>query len=180
MSTGLQKQYVEKAVSHLMKELKIKNKHAVPKLEKIIINIGIGSWIKQNGKNYSEIEKNFVKITGQKASLKIARISVSNFKLRAGMPVGMVTTLRKQRMYDFLERLIAINLPRVRDFRGLNKKMDKNGNYSLGIKDYSMFSELSPDDITKPTGLGINFVFSNSNKESTIAFFEYFGFPFKK
>lgn len=180
MATSLLSHYRTATVKHLQKELGIANVMAMPKLQKIVITVGIGSWIARHGKDYSEITKNITRITGQKPRVDLSRKAVSNFKLRAGQPVGLTITLRGSRMYAFLDRLINVNLPRVRDFRGVGRRFDPRGNYSLGIADYSMFSELPADAITKTTGLSVTMVFSNSDPAKSRALLEDFGMPFRK
>ncbi len=157
------------------------NINEVPKVEKVIINIGIGSLVTRKGlKDFSEIEKNLMMITGQKPHLVKAKRSVSNFKLREGMPVMMKVTLRDQKAYDFLFKVMSIVFPRVRDFDGLTQKsFDGRGNYSFGLKNYNLFPELHPDDVTIPVGLQISIATSAKNNEDAQTLLEELGFIFK-
>lgn len=164
----------------LKEELGLKNVFAAPKIEKVRINVGIGSLAKQT-KDFSEVIDNVSKIAGQKPVVTKAKLAVSNFKLRKGMPVGITTTLRGKRAYDLVDRLVNIVLPRVRDFRGLSAKaFDGHGNYSIGFKEALVFPEISPDDVTNVHGIQITIVTSAKNNEQGIALLKKLGFPFKK
>ena len=177
----LQVQFKETIAPKLQEELGIKNVMAVPKVEKITINVGIGTYIKSQGKDFSNIVENIAAITGQKPVVKHATKSVSNFKLREGQPVGLAVTLRGEKMYHFLSKLVNIVFPRVRDFRGLSKKaFDRQGNYSIGFKEHVVFPEISPDDVMKLHGLQINIQTSAKNAEDGLALLTALGFPFKK
>jgi len=174
------KEYTSSIVPQLKKKLNITNVMAIPKMEKIVINVGIGSWL-QGGKDFSKIVQGVEAISGQKAVVRKARLSVSNFKLRKGMPVGVTLTLRGEKMYDFLERIIKITAPRIRDFSGFStKSFDGRGNYSLGLKTYSVFPEIHYNDVVKNYGLAITFVTSSSTDEGSKELLSSFGFPFKK
>lgn len=177
---NLSEKYQKEIRPNLLKSLGLKNINAVPRLEKVKVNVGIGTFMRNN-KDYSEILENIVAITGQKPVVNKATKAISNFKLKIGMPVGISVTLRKKKMYDFLDRLINIVLPRVRDFQGIpNKSFDKNGNYSFGIKDCSVFPELDIEDITKTHGLQITVTTSAKTAEEGKSLLTEMGFPFKK
>jgi large subunit ribosomal protein L5 len=164
----------------LQQELGIKNINAVPKILKIVINVGIGSYMVKH-KDYDEVVEHISIITGQRPVVQNSKMAISNFKLRKDMPVGVKVTLRKKRMYDFFGKLVHVVFPRLRDFRGFEKKyLDGRGNLSLGLKDYSVFPEIIPEDITKTHGLQITVVTSSKNNEQAIALFKLFNFPFKK
>ncbi len=172
--------YTSSIVPQLKKDLNISNIMAVPRLEKIVINVGIGSWL-QGGKDFSKVVEGVEAIAGQKAVVKKARLSVSNFKLRKGMPVGVTLTLRGEKMYDFLERIIKITIPRIRDFHGFStRSFDGRGNYSIGLKTYSVFPEIHYNDIVKNYGVAVTFVTTAGTDESAKALLSSFGFPFQK
>jgi large subunit ribosomal protein L5 len=174
------KDYKEKIAPILKKKLGVTNIMAIPVVEKIVINVGIGSWL-QGGKDFSKIVEGIEAISGQKSIVRRSRLSVSNFKLRKGMPVGVTLTLRGGKMYDFLERMIKIVAPRIRDFNGFAlTSFDGRGNYSLGLKTYSVFPEIHYKDVVKNYGLAITFVTSSVNDESSKELLSSFGFPFKK
>ena len=165
----------------LKKELGIKNIMAVPKVEKVIINIGLGKAIQD--KKWVEIAEGILtKISGQKPVMTKARLSISNFKIREGNIIGAKVTLRGQRMYDFLEKLIHSALPRFKDFYGLNpqKGFDGHGNYTLGLKEHIVFPEIGMDDIDKVHGLEITIVTSAEDNKQGLALLKVLGFPFKK
>ncbi len=164
----------------LKEELGLKNNLAVPRIEKVRINVGIGSLAKQT-KDFSEVIENVAKITGQKPVVTKAKIAVSNFKLRKGMPVGIVTTLRGKRAYDLMDRLVNVVIPRMRDFRGLSiKAFDGHGNYNIGFKEALVFPEINPDDVTNVHGIQVTIVTSAKNDEEGIALLRKIGLPFKK
>lgn len=177
----LKRQYTEKFVSELQKELDIKNPHQVPKLEKIVVAVGIGKH-KDDKRFHELVATTLRKITGQQPVDRMARKSIATFKIRAGMNrVGVSVTLRGARMYEFLDRLTNVALPRVRDFHGIGAKgFDKNGNYSLGITDQSIFPELSFEDTQTVHGLQVTFVIANEDKAHSRALLEKFGLPFEK
>jgi large subunit ribosomal protein L5 len=159
--------------------LNLKNKMQAPKLVKVIVSTGVGS---QKDKKKLELIANRIgKITGQKPASRGAKQSISNFKTRQGDTVGYQVTLRGQRMYDFLDRLLNVALPRTRDFRGIpSKSIDEMGNYNLGIKEHTIFPETADEDIKDVFGLGVTVVTSSSDKAHTKAFLDHLGFPFKK
>lgn len=165
----------------LVKRLNIKNVHQIPRVEKVILSIGVWSLHTRKGvKDFSEFENNLMAIAGQKPTMVMAKKNVSNFKLREGMPSMMTVTLRGKRAHYFLFKLMSIVLPRVRDFSGLsNKSFDHHGNYSLGLKTYEIFPELHPDNITLPTGLQVTIATSSRSKDETKALLEEYGFVFQ-
>ncbi|MBU2524289.1 50S ribosomal protein L5 [Patescibacteria group bacterium] len=178
----LKQEFEEKILPELQKELGIKNKMAVPRVKMVKINVGIGSYLQSGGsKDPSSIVENVAQITGQKPVVTKAKKAISNFKLREGMPVGVVATLRGARMYDFLSKLVNVVLPRVRDFRGIpDKSFDGRGNYSLGLKEHLVFPEINPDDITKVHGIEITVVTTAKNNDDAYKLLVKLGFPFKK
>src|SRR3989344_3004188 len=158
--------YSEKIVDELVKELKLSNKHQAPKLEKIVVSSGIGK-NKDDKRFYEVVSNTLTKITGQKPIDRMAKKSIAGFKIRAGMNrVGVSVTLRGNRMYEFLDRLTNVALPRVRDFHGIKRKaFDKSGNYSLGINDQSVFAELGYEDTNVLHGLQVTFVIDQGTPE---------------
>ncbi|WP_200893832.1 50S ribosomal protein L5 [Sneathia vaginalis] len=176
----LQKKYNEEIVDTLVKELEIKNMMQVPKLEKIVVNMGIGEAV-NNSKLIDSALKELAQITGQQPLPRAARKSEAGFKLRQGQKIGVSVTLRKEKMYEFLDRLISIALPRVRDFEGVSSKaFDGRGNYTLGIKEQIVFPEIEIDKVDKVLGLGITIVTSAKNDEEGRALLRAFGMPFVK
>lgn len=173
--------YKQELVSRLQKELELSNVHEVPKLEKITLNVGLGK--NKDDKQFHEVVVNTLrKITGQQPVDKMAKKSIATFKIRRGMNrIGVSVTLRDNRMYEFLDRLIQIVLPRVRDFHGVSAKaFDKAGNYSLGIVDQSVFPELSFEDTTTLHGLQVNFTITAKEPAHAKALLSAFGMPFEK
>lgn len=176
----LQKEYKKEIVSALMKELDIKNVMQVPKIEKIIVNMGIGE-ATSNPKLIETAIKELAQITGQQPVPRAAKRSEAGFKLREGQKIGAKVTLRKERMYEFLDRLISITLPRVRDFEGVSPKgFDGRGNYTLGIKEQIVFPEIEIDKVDKIFGMGITIVTTAKNDEEGRALLKAFGMPFAK
>ena len=170
--------YKEQIVPALMKEFGYKSIMQVPKLQKIVLNEGLGEAVAD--KKLIEIAQEELSIiAGQKAVQTRSRKDISNFKLRKGMPIGVRVTLRGERMYEFLERLIAVALPRIRDFKGINEKFDGQGNYTLGIKEQIIFPEIDIDKITKILGMEICFVTTAKTDEEGYALLREFGLPFK-
>ncbi len=171
--------YKENVVPNLMDQFKYKTPMEVPRLGKITINMGLGSAV--NDKKILETSAGeLTQISGQKAILTYAKKSIANFKLREGMPIGCKVTLRKEKMYDFFEKLIKISLPRVRDFRGLSpKSFDGRGNYSIGIKEHIIFPEIDFDRIDKIKGLDITITTTAKNDQEALELFKQFNFPFK-
>lgn len=173
--------YTQKVLPELAKELGIENPMQLPTIEKIVVNMGIGSYVASGHKDFSSLKNDLALITGQLPRINHARKSVSNFKLREGMPVGMMVTLRGQRMYDFLEKLIGVVLPRVRDFRGVSaKSFDKNGNFNFGIKEHTIFPEVPQLDVVKSHGMQITIKFRTESKEHSHALLKKLGFPFSR
>ena len=174
----LLKLYRDKFVPELTKDLNLSNSLAAPKIEKIVINVGLGEAL-VNSKALEHCIKDIALITGQKPITTKAKSSIAGFKIREGMAIGVATTLRNHRMYEFLDRLINLSLPRVRDFRGLsNKSFDGNGNYTLGIKEQVIFPEIEYNSIDKIRSLQITIVTTAKNNESGIKLLSSFGFPF--
>ena len=175
---SLQKKYKEEIVDKLMKEFGYSTVMQVPKLVKITVNQGIGS-ATQDKKLVEVAQQELTTITGQKAVQTVSRKDISNFKLRKGMPIGVKVTLRGVRMYEFLERLIAVSLPRIRDFKGVSENFDGRGNYTLGVKEQIIFPEIDIDKITKVMGMEITFVTTANKDEEAFALLREFGIPFK-
>ncbi|EUB40896.1 50S ribosomal protein L5 [Fusobacterium sp. CM1] len=172
--------YDEVVVPKLMKELEIKNIMECPKLEKIIVNMGVGE-ATQNSKLIDAAMADLTIITGQKPLLRKAKKSEAGFKLREGMPIGAKVTLRKERMYDFLDRLVNVVLPRVRDFEGVpSNSFDGRGNYSVGLRDQLVFPEIDFDKVEKLLGMSITMVSSAKTDEEGRTLLKAFGMPFKK
>ncbi|HBS85511.1 MAG: 50S ribosomal protein L5 [Bacteroidetes bacterium GWF2_38_335] len=175
---NLKKKYNEEVIPALLKEFKYSSIMQVPKLEKIVLNQGVGQAVADK-KLIDVAVKELTTITGQKAVTTLSKRDISNFKLRKKMPIGVMVTLRKDRMYEFLERLVAVALPRIRDFRGINYKFDGKGNYSLGITEQIIYPEIDMDKITKIMGMNITFVTSAKTDEEGYALLREFGLPFK-
>jgi len=176
----LQKEYGDKFVGELQKELKLDNVHQVPRLQKIVVNVGLGR--AKDDKKVIETAKNTLrKVTGQQPVETVAKNSIAGFKLREGNMIGLKLTLRGERMYEFMDRLINIVLPRLRDFRGVSgKSFDKQGNYSLGLTDQSVFPELTFEETTTAHGMQVVFVIRAEEKEHAKALLSKFGMPFEK
>lgn len=173
--------YKEELVPRLQKELELQNPHQVPRLEKIVVSVGIGKH--KDDKHYHEVVVNTLrKITGQQPVDRMAKKSIATFKIRRGMNrIGVSVTLRDKQMYEFLDRLINVVLPRVRDFHGVGgKAFDKSGNYNIGLNDQSVFPELGFEDTTTVHGLQINFVVTAKEASHTRALLAGFGLPFEK
>jgi large subunit ribosomal protein L5 len=171
--------YTEVIVPQLMKEFGYKNVMQVPKIDKIVVNMGLGEAI-QNVKILDSAVEELATITGQKAVITKAKKSIAAFKLRQGMPIGCMVTLRKDKMYEFLDRLMNITLPRVRDFKGISGKgFDGRGNYSLGVKDQLIFPEINYDKVDKLKGLNISIVTSAKTDEEGKSLLKCFGMPFR-
>ena len=178
MSATLQKEYREKIVPALEREFGYTTVMQVPRLEKIVINQGIGA-ATQDKKLIETAINELTAITGQKAVATLSRKDISNFKLRKKMPVGVRVTLRRERMYEFLERLIRVALPRIRDFKGIEGKLDGRGNYTLGISEQIIFPEINIDSINKLMGMNITFVTTANSDKEGYALLRQFGLPFK-
>jgi len=164
----------------LVKQFGYKNKLEAPKLEKIVVNIGIGEYV-QTPKILDNVIRDIGTITGQKPVVVKAKKSIATFRLRAGMPNGVKVTLRNRRMYEFFDKLISLNLPRIRDFRGLDtRSFDGRGNYTFGLKEQLIFPEIEYDNVDKIRGLEITIVTTATTDEEGRALLTTFGFPFKK
>jgi large subunit ribosomal protein L5 len=174
----LKKKYQEEIVPALMKEFNYKSVMQVPRLQKISLNQGVGQAVADK-KLIDIAQEELTVIAGQKAVQTVAKKDISNFKLRRKMPIGVKVTLRRDKMYEFLERLISVSLPRIRDFNGINSKFDGRGNYTLGISEQIIFPEIDLDKITKILGVEINFVTTAPTDEEAFALLREFGLPFK-
>ncbi len=174
----LKTKYHDEIVASLTEEFSYKNVMQVPKLLKICVNKGVGE-ASQNKKLIDDAVEELRRVTGQHPVTRLAKKSVSNFKLREGMPVGASVTLRNEHMYEFLDRLISLTLPRVRDFRGIpDKSFDGRGNYSLGIKEQIVFPEIEVDKVNQISGLDVTFVTTADTDEEALALLKAFGMPF--
>ena len=157
-----------------------KNIHQVPTVEKVVLNVGVGDHLKDND-YFEAVSKTLARISGQKPVLTKAKKSISNFKIREGMVVGVSVTVRKDRMWDFIEKLVKVTLPRVRDFRGItSKSFDKQGNYCLGFKEYLPFPEINLDEVEQLHGLEVVITTTATNKAEGMALLTELGFPFKE
>ena len=177
-TANLKKTYLEKIVPSLMKEFNYTSVMQVPVLQKIVINQGLGFAVADK-KIIDVAIQELALITGQKAVATVSKKDISNFKLRKKMPVGVMVTLRNEKMYEFLERLIRVALPRIRDFKGIEGKLDGRGNYTLGIQEQIIFPEINIDTITKIMGMNITLVTSAKTDEESFALLREFGLPFK-
>ncbi|ABF86646.1 ribosomal protein L5 [Myxococcus xanthus DK 1622] len=172
--------FFKEGVPSLLKELSLKNPMQVPRLEKIVVNMGLGEALANNKILESAVEQ-LAAITGQKPIVTRARKSIANFKLRQGQAIGAAVTLRGDRMYEFMDRLITVALPRVRDFKGVSPKaFDGKGNYTLGVREQIIFPEINYDQIEKVKGLNISFVTTAANDEQGLALMRHFGMPFRQ
>ena len=177
--TRVKELYINKIVPELKEQFKLKNKYMVPQVEKIILNMGLGVDGTDN-KIIKICEEDLAKITGQKPMITKFRKSISNFKTRKGSQAGLKVTLRKGKMYEFIDRLVNIALPRIKDFRGLSDKgFDKFGNYSFGIKEHIIFPEVNFDKVDKIRGLDISIVIKSINAEQSLQLLRKLNFPFK-
>ncbi|MDR3061091.1 MAG: 50S ribosomal protein L5 [Dysgonamonadaceae bacterium] len=177
-TANLKKEYQEKIVPALMKEFSYSSVMQVPVLKKIVVNQGLGVAVADK-KLIDVAIAELTAVTGQKAVATISRKDISNFKLRKKMPIGAMVTLRREQMYEFLERLVRVALPRIRDFKGIESKLDGRGNYTLGIQEQIIFPEINIDNITKILGMNITFVTSAKTDEEGYALLREFGLPFK-
>jgi large subunit ribosomal protein L5 len=175
---NLKRKYTEEIIPALKKEFKYKSVMQVPRLDKIILNQGVGDAVAD--KKLIEVALTELgNISGQKPIQTFAKKDISNFKLRRKMPIGVKVTLRQEKMYEFLERLISVALPRIRDFKGVNSKLDGRGNYNLGLSEQIIFPEIDIDKITKVMGLEISFITTAKTDEEGMALLREFGIPFK-
>jgi large subunit ribosomal protein L5 len=176
----LRERYVTDVVPALQKEFGYKNINAVPKITKVVVNMGLGE-ATQNAKVIDTGTDELSRITGQKAAVRRAKKSIAQFKLREGMPVGAMVTLRGDRMYEFLDRLMNISLPRVRDFRGVSPKgFDGRGNFTLGLRDQLIFLEIDYLKVDKPRGMNVNVVTSAKSDEEARKLLQFLGMPFRQ
>ncbi|MBN1251251.1 MAG: 50S ribosomal protein L5 [Bacteroidales bacterium] len=175
---NLKRKYKDEIMPNLMREFGYKSVMQIPNLEKIVINQGVGEAV--TDKKLLDIAiQEITEIAGQKAVATLSKKDISNFKLRKKMPIGVKVTLRRERMYEFLERLIAVSIPRVRDFNGISYKFDGKGNYTLGIQEQIIFPEIIIDKVNKILGMNITFVTSAKTDEEGYALLKEFGLPFK-
>ncbi len=173
-------QYKDEVISNLEEQFDYDNIMAVPKLKKIVVNIGVGEAV-ENEKVLETVSTNLATITGQKPIITKAKKSISNFKTREGMPIGCKVTLRKKKMYEFLDRLINLALPRTRDFQGVpDKSFDGRGNYTLGIKEHTIFPEINTEEVDTIHGMDVTFVTSAETDEEAYALLKEFGMPFQR
>ena len=180
VTKNLKTKYQEDVVPAMKEKFGYKNNHQVPKLVKVVLNMGVGE-ASHNSKIADTIEAQLTKIAGQKAVVTKAKKSIASYKLREGMPVGAMATLRGERMYDFLQKLICVVLPRIRDFRGISaKSFDGRGNYTLGIKEQIIFPEIDFDKVDRTRGMDIVIVTSAKTNEEAKALLTQMGMPFKK
>jgi len=176
----LKEKYRTEVVPALMEQFEYGNVHQVPRLEKIVVNMGVGA-ATQDAKLLENAINDLTIITGQKPAITRAKKSIASFKLRQGMPIGCKVTLRGDRMWEFFDRLLSTALPRIRDFRGVSgKAFDGRGNYSLGVNEQLIFPEIDYDKVDKIRGMDITFVTSADTDEECRALFDQFGFPFKR
>ena len=180
MKSRLKEKYVKEIVPKLMKDLTLGNIMEAPRIEKICLSQGIGSAVSDK-KMIEQASLEMTKISGQKSVVTKSKKDIANFKLRKGMPIGVKVTLRQDRMYEFLDRLISISMPGIRDFQGINPKgFDGRGNYTVGIKEQIIFPEIKVDEVKKITGMDITFVTSAKSDDEARSLLECFGLPFKK
>jgi len=180
MATRLKKKYDAEIVPELMKEFGFTNRMQVPRIEKIVVNMGLGEAV-QNVKIIDSAVAELTTITGQKPVITKAKKAIAVFKLRKGMPIGAMVTLRRERMWEFMDRLINVALPRVRDFKGISPKgFDGRGNYTFGVKEQIIFPEINYDKIDKVKGMNISFVTTAKTDEHGRALLKQFGMPFRQ
>ena len=180
MTPRLKEKYKKEIVPKLMKDLSYSNIMQVPKIKKICLSQGVGSAVNDK-KMIDSAADEMTRISGQKSLVTRSKKDVANFKLRKGMPIGVKTTLRSDRMYEFLDRLISISIPGIRDFQGINAKgFDGRGNFTMGIKEQIIFPEIKVDEVKKITGMDITFVTSAQSDDEARSLLKEFGLPFKK
>jgi large subunit ribosomal protein L5 len=176
----LEEKYKKEIAPNLMKQFSYKSSMQIPKLEKIVLNMGLGAAV-QDSKLIGEAVADLETIVGQKALIRKAKKSISNFKLREGVEIGAKVTLRRKRMYEFLDRLISIAMPRIRDFRGISdKSFDGRGNYTLGVKEHIIFPEINIDKVNRVLGMDITLVTSAQTDNEAFELLKAFGMPFRK
>ncbi len=181
MQARLLKVYRENIAPQLEEKFGYKNKHQIPHLEKMVINMGVG----EGSQNFEFLEKameELAQITGQRPAIRRAKKSIANFKIRKGMPVGCMVTLRRNKMYEFFDRLVNVALPRVRDFQGLhtNRGFDRGGNYTLGLKEQTIFPEINLDKVKRIQGMDITFVTTASDAKEAQELLRLLGMPFRR
>lgn len=180
MTARFYTKYTEEIVPGLMNQFKYNNVMQVPRLQKIVVNMGIGEG-KTDSKFVDSAVSELEKITGQHPLIKRAKHSIAGFKLRQGMPVGCMVTLRGQRMWEFVDRLITIVLPRIKDFQGVSERsFDGRGNYNLGLKEQLIFPEIDYDSVARVRGMNVTFVTTAQSDEEAMAFFKALGMPFRR
>jgi large subunit ribosomal protein L5 len=178
--TRLQEKYKKEVRDALVKEFDIKNTFAVPKVLKVVINMGIGS-VSKNQQQMDALKRDLATIAGQTPSIRNAKVSIASFSLREGMPVGLSLTLRGEKMFSFLDKLFSITLPRLRDFRGVSlKSFDNKGNYTLGMQEHTVFPEIDTTKSAAAHGMEITIVTNADSKEKSIKLLELLGMPFQK
>ncbi len=176
----LLERYQKEIAPSLAEKFGRKNSHSLPRLQKIVVNMGVGKALQDKNRLQQSADQ-LAQITGQKAQITKARISVSGFRLREGNEIGCRVTLRGRRMYEFLDRLISIALPRIRDFRGVNpKSFDGHGNYSLGLSEQMVFPEIDPDKVTFTQGMDVTFVTTTNSDDEARELLRSFGMPFRE
>ncbi len=176
----LMDKYQKEITQQLAKDLGRTNPHSLPKLQKIVVNMGVGKAL-QDKNRIDQAAEQLAQITGQKAQVTLAKVAVSGFRLREGNAIGCRVTLRGRRMYEFLDRLISVALPRIRDFRGVNpKSFDGHGNYSMGLTEQSVFPEIDPDKVTFVQGMDVTFVTNVDNDDEARRLLRAFGMPFRE
>ncbi|MFA6989960.1 MAG: 50S ribosomal protein L5 [Candidatus Gastranaerophilaceae bacterium] len=180
LTKDLKQRYTDEMVPALKEKFSYSNVHQVPRVEKIVINMGVGEAV-QNSKILDAAVKELTKIAGQRPVVTRAKKSIATYKLRQGMPIGCMVTLRGEKMYDFLQKLINVTLPRIRDFRGINSKsFDGRGNYSLGLKEQLLFPEIHYDDVDVVKGMNISIITTALNDEEARELLTLLGMPFRK
>jgi len=180
VTENLKKRYVEEVVPAMKEKFGYKNIHQVPKIVKIVLNMGVGE-ASHNSKIAESIENQLIKIAGQKAVVTKSKKSIASYKLREGMPVGAMATLRGERMYDFMQKLICVVLPRIRDFRGVSSKsFDGRGNYTLGLKEQALFPEISYEEVDLVKGMNVSVITTANTDEEARELLRLLGMPFKK
>lgn len=171
----------KESINNLKNELGIKNVMELPKLEKIVLNMWIGTYVRNGNKDFSSLKSDLALIAWQNVTVRNSKKAISNFKLKENQPVGLTVTLRGDRMFYFLEKMIQVILPRVRDFRWLSSKsFDKEWNYNFGIKEHTIFPEVPQHDVVKPHGVQVTLKFKSKSKDHSKALLEALGFPFSK
>ncbi len=178
LETSIEKKYRKDVIPEIKKTYKLKNKMECPKIEKVVINMGLNK-AKDDSTVMEEAKKHLAQITGQKPVVTKARKAISNFGIKKGTPIGCMVTLRGEMMNSFLERLLRVVLPRIRDFGGIKKSLDRFGNLTIGLEDESIFPEINPDTVKHIKGMGITIVTDKHDRDKSEKMFELLGFPFK-